>query len=183
MSANLALKLGGIELMALQPYIGQRTSMTLLAGRVNGDAKMRYCARSPRFRPAGNISVAGLHTVDNALHDDFINWDRLDLSGITFQHDPDRLDVELVTARKSYARVIIESDTSLNVKRVLAGPGATVIAPAGPGAEPVAATAAVHSEPAAAAKAPLKRAPVKSAMSAAPAPPAPPASMPMAIKK
>jgi hypothetical protein len=130
LSANLALKLADIELKAVQPYIAQHTSMTLLAGRLSGDAKLRYGAKKPALQFTGNISVRGLHTVDNALHDDFINWDRLELSGVNYQHDPDRLDIELVTARKLYARVIIEPDASLNVKRVLAGPGATVIAPA-----------------------------------------------------
>jgi Domain of Unknown Function (DUF748) len=142
LSANLALKLADIELKAVQPYIAQHTSMTLLAGRLSGDAKVRYGTTKPALQFAGNISVAGLHTVDNALHDDFINWDRVEVTGIKFQHDPDRLDIEQVTARKLYARVIIEPDTSLNVKRVLAGPGATLIAPAPPGGAPVVATAA-----------------------------------------
>ena len=128
LSANVALKLAGIDLQAVQPYIAQHTSMTLLGGRLSGDAKASYGAKKPALQFAGNLSVAGLRTVDNALHDDFVNWERLDLSGIRFQHDPDRLDIEQVTARKLYARVIVEPDTTLNVKRVLAGPGATVVA-------------------------------------------------------
>ena len=162
LSARVAVKLDGIELKAAQPYITQYTSMTLLAGRLSGGAKVRYGAGKPTLQISSDISVAGLHTVDNALHDDFINWDRLELSGINFQRDPDRLVIEQVAARKLYARVIIEPDSSLNVKRVLAGPGATVIAPAPPGA-PVAATAVSHAKPA-------------SAPNKAPA-------MPMAVKK
>jgi hypothetical protein len=149
LAANVSLKLDGIDLKAAQPYIAQRTSMTLISGRLSGDAKVRYGATKPALDVAGNISVSGLHTVDNALHDDFVNWDRLDVSGIAFQHDPDRLDIQQVTARKLYARVIIEPDTSLNVERVLAGPGATVIAPAAPGRSPVAVTAAPAPVPAA----------------------------------
>jgi Domain of Unknown Function (DUF748) len=182
LSANLALKLADIELKAIQPYIAQHTSMTLLAGRLSGDAKVRYGAKKPALQFAGNISVAGLHTVDNALHDDFINWDRLELSGVNYQHDPDRLDIELVTARKLYARVIIEPDTSLNVKRVLAGPGATVIAPAPPGGTPVAATAAAQAPAPARTKKPSGRPASAKAAAGAPAPAAAP-SMPMAIKK
>ncbi len=147
LSANVSLKLEGVDLEAAQPYIAQHTSMSLMSGRLSGDAKVRYGPKNPALEFAGNISVAGLHTVDNALHDDFINWDRLDVSGITFQHDPDRLDIQQVTARKLYARVIIEPDTSLNVKRVLAGPGATVVAPFGAGGEPAAATAALPAAP------------------------------------
>jgi hypothetical protein len=141
-SADLNLKLGGIELAAFQPYIAQYTSMTLMAGALSGDARVRYGPQHPALQFGGNLSVANLHTVDNALHDDFINWDRLDVQGLNYQHDPDRLDIAQVSARKLYARVIVEPDESINVKRVLAGPGATVIAPSGNSNPPVAATAA-----------------------------------------
>ena len=180
LSANVSLKLDGVGLEAVQPYIAQRTSMTLISGRLSGDAKVRYGPKKPALEFAGNISVAGLHTVDNALHDDFINWDRLDVSGITFQHDPDRLDIQQVMARKLYARVIIEPDTSLNVKRVLAGPGATVVAPLGSGGAPVATTAPLPAAPrgkAASGKAASTKVAASPAAAAAPPP------MPMAIKK
>jgi hypothetical protein len=171
LSANLALKMDAIDLKAVQPYIAQRTSMTLLGGRLSGDAKVRYGASKPTLQVASNISIAGLHTVDNALHDDFINWERLDISGINFQQSPDRLDIDQVTARKLYARVIIEPDASSNVKRVLAGPGATVVAPASSRGAPVAATAPA---------APVE--PKKPARKEAKATP-PTQPMPMAVKK
>jgi Domain of Unknown Function (DUF748) len=185
LDVNLSLKLAGIELAAIQPYIAQYTSMTLLAGALSGDAKVHYGAKQPALQFGGNISVANLHTVDNALHEDFINWDGLDIQGLNFQHDPDRLDIDQVTARKLYARVIIEPDESINVKRVLTGPGATVVAPSGNTGPPIAATAA----PAPAAPLPRtgkKPAPAKSATtgatSAAAAPNAAP-SLPMSIKR
>jgi len=180
LSAQVSLKLDGVDLKAVQPYIAQRTSMSLISGRLSGDGKVRYGAKKPALEFAGNISVADLHTVDNALHDDFVNWDRLDVSGIAFQHDPDRLDIQQVVARKLYARVIIEPDTSLNVKRVLAGPGATVVAAPAPGGAPVAATAPVPATSRGKA-ASGKAASSKAAGSAPPA--AASATMPMAIKK
>jgi uncharacterized protein DUF748 len=179
MAAELNLKLDAIELAAVQPYIAQYTSMTLLAGKLGGDAKVRYGAQKPALQFSGNLSVANLHTVDNALHQDFINWDRLDVSALNFQHDPDRLDIDQVTARKLYARVIIEPDESMNVKRILAGPGATVVAPSGDARPPLAATAA----PAPAPPLPRKgRKPPTAPQAAAPAPAAGPA-FPMSIKK
>ncbi|HEV7356581.1 MAG TPA: DUF748 domain-containing protein [Steroidobacteraceae bacterium] len=180
-AASLNLKLGGIELAAVQPYLAQYTSMTLLAGALSGDAKVRYGAQKPALQFSGDLSVVGLHTVDNALHEDFINWDRLDVKGLSFQHDPDRLDIDLVSARKLYARVIVEPDETINVKRVLAGPGATVLAPSGNTGPPVAATAAPAPAP------PLphkgrKAAPGAATAGAVPASSAAPA-MPMSVKK
>jgi hypothetical protein len=184
-AANLNVKLEGIELTAVQPYLAQYTSMTLMAGRLSGDTKVRYGAQKPTLQFSGNLSVAGLRTVDNALHENFINWDRLDVQGLNYQQDPDRLDIDQILARKLYARVIIEPDASINVKRVLAGPGATVVAPSGTTAPPVAATASPAPAP------PLPRArknrkgSPQGAAASADAEPAPASapSMPMSIKK
>jgi Domain of Unknown Function (DUF748) len=177
-AANLNLKLDGIELAAIQPYIAQYTSMTLLAGKLGGDAKVLYGAQKPALQFSGNLSVANLHTVDNALHQDFINWDRLDVLALNFQRDPDRLDIDQITVRKLYARVIIEPDESMNVKRILAGPGATVVAPSGDARPPLAATAAL----APAAPLPRKGRKGPAPRTATPARAAGPA-FPMSIKK
>jgi hypothetical protein len=123
-AASWNLKIADIDLTALQPYIGQHTSMTLRSGRLGGDAKFRYGAnQKPVLLFAGNIHVDGLHTVDDTLHDDFVNWQRLDILGLNYQQSPDRLEIAQIVARKPYARVIVETDSSLNVKRVLTGPG------------------------------------------------------------
>jgi hypothetical protein len=173
-AASWSLKIADIDLTALQPYIGQHTSMTLRSGRLGGDAKFRYGAKQkPVVLFTGNIHVDDLHTVDDTLHDDFINWQRLDVLGLNYQQAPDRLDIAQIVARKPYARVIIEADSSLNAKRVLAGPGTA--SPQPPSADAVSAGKA-------AAK---RRSHGSSAAQSAPAAPAPGSSqpMPMAIKK
>jgi Domain of Unknown Function (DUF748) len=176
LSANLNVKLSGIDLSVAQPYIDQQTSMTLKSGVLSGDTKVLYGTNKPTLQFSGNLSVANLHTVDNALHDDFINWERLDVQGLNFQQGPNRLDIDEILAVKAYARVIIEPDSSINVKRVLVAPGATVIAPSAGGGTPVAATAPPPAEKRSARK--VARAPV-----AAPAPATAAAGMPMNIKK
>jgi hypothetical protein len=162
--ADLSLKLSGLGLAAIQPYIAQHSSMTLLDGRLGGEAKLHYATQknSHTVQFSGNISVEKLHTVDNTLHDDFINWDRLDILGLKYSKNPDRLDIEQILARKPYARVIIESDESMNVKRVLTVPGA-----APPAAPPLAPDAKTRG----AAKSPTP--------AAAPAP----ETMPISVKK
>ena len=123
-AANLDFKLNDVDLTMLQPYVAQQTAMTLLSGKLGGEGRLHYGAQSmpAAVQFSGNINVEKLHTVDDALHDDFVNWDRLDVQGINYTQGPDRLDIEQIVARKLYARVIIESDTSINVKRVLKMP-------------------------------------------------------------
>ncbi len=172
--ANLSLKVADVELAAIQPYIEKYSSMTLLGGRLGLDAKLRYgTPKDPSaLQFSGNINVDKFHTVDNALRDDFVNWDRLDIFGLNYSKGPDRLDIDQIVARKPYARVIIESDESMNVKRVLTAPGVEAPGTLAPGATPPAAAA-----PSARADGSAKRA-------AAPAPAASASgAMPVSIKK
>ncbi len=168
--ANLTLKVADLELAAIQPYIEKYSSMTLLGGRLGLDAKLRYgTPKDPSaLQFSGNVNVDKLHTVDNALRDDFVNWDRLDIFGLNYSKGPDRMDIEQIVVRKPYARVIIESDESMNVKRVLTAPGAAAPGTLAPGATPPAATHARGS-----AKRNTTSAPTASATG----------SMPMSIKK
>ena len=146
LAANLAVKLTGIDLTVLQPYIAAHSAMTLSSGALRAEGKLHYGAQPnmPQMQFVGNLGIDRLHTVDNTLHDDFINWDGLEISGVNYTQGPDRLAIDQVLARKLYARVIIEADESLNVKRVLAGPGqgVAVIPVAAAAASPDATTAA-----------------------------------------
>jgi hypothetical protein len=131
--ADLDVKLKDLDLTTIQPYLAELTAMTLMSGTVDGDGKLHYGVRPrmPALQFTGNLAVKNLHTVDDVLHDDFIDWDRLDIEGIDFTQGPNRLDIDQILARKMYARLIFESDASINVKRVLKMPPA-VVAPAGP---------------------------------------------------
>lgn len=131
-SASLKVKLSGVDLTAAQPYIAQHTSMTLRSGRLGGEAQVSYSGAAkpsgdaktgPAFGLAGDIDVEDLHTVDDSRHDDLVKWDRLDIRGLNFQQNPSRLEIAEVLVRKPYARVIIESDSTLNVANALKSPG------------------------------------------------------------
>jgi hypothetical protein len=167
--ADLSMKLSGFALTAIQPYIAQHSSMTLLDGRLGGEGKLQYRVQNnvPALQFSGNVNVEKLHTVDNTLHDDFVNWERLDIFGLKYGKGPDHLDIEQIVARKPYARVIIESDESMNVKRVLTAPGAAPPPPSAPAAAPPVAAAA------------KTRRPAKSPPPATPAP----QTMPISVKK
>jgi hypothetical protein len=182
--ANLAVKLADIDLTTLQPYIAQQTAMTLLSGKLGGDGQLHYGVqpKMPTLQFAGNIKVDQLHTVDDALHDDFINWDRLDIQGINYTQGPDRLDIGEIVASSLYARVIIESDASINVRRVLKLPPTPAAPPVTEEAALAAARPAADSNAGvtpAAASAPARARAKAPAAAATPAAP----SMPVSVRK
>ncbi len=174
LAASLKLKLAGIDLTAIQPYIAQHAGLTLRSGLLGAEAQLRFGAakQKPALEFAGNIRVDKFHTVDNDLQDDFINWGRLDVLGLNYRQGPDRLDIAEIVANKPYARVIIESDTALNVKRVLSGPGGTP-------AETPAAPSSGEGKPIAPSTAAIKTAAAKPAADRSAAP----QTMPISIKK
>ena len=92
--------------------------MSLVGGSLAVAGKAHYGTAPgvPAMQFNGDVTVTKLHTVDDALHDDFINWERLDVLGVNYSQGPDRLDVDEVKARQLYARVMIESDASMNVE-------------------------------------------------------------------
>src|SRR5579871_2763864 len=125
LAVTLAVKLAQLDLRAAQPYIALATAMSLRSGRLSAETAIHYAeagpaaAAAPAFTVSGDIHLADLHTIDDALHDDFINAGRLEVHGLVLTHNPDRLKIAAIRADKPYARVIIAPDSSLNVSRVL----------------------------------------------------------------
>jgi hypothetical protein len=128
LTADVGVQLDGFELAGLQPYIGQATGMILQAGTLGTQLKVRYGGVRPQATVAGDIRVTDLHTVDKALHDDFLNWQSLELKGLAWRQQPSRLELQRVAVQKLYSRAIIEADETLNVQRVLS-PGGVIAAP------------------------------------------------------
>ena len=147
-TASLHLQVSNFDLKALQPYIAQRTAMSLKSGRFQLTGDLKADTRQVRGEArkslgfTGSLGVDNLHTIDNALGNDLVNWQRLEVRDLKFQTEPDRLSIDQVNFRKPYARVIIAPDKTLNIARVLAGNGADAALPAPKAATAVAAPAA-----------------------------------------
>ena len=128
LTANLDIDAADIELPPIQPYLAQMTGMQLMSGQLSLKNKIAYAAEPARGQPGlhltGDITVANLATQDTALHQDFIKWKQLRLSGLDYAQGPDRLSIERVDAVEPYGRVIISSDATLNVVAILNPPAA-----------------------------------------------------------
>jgi hypothetical protein len=129
------LETADLGLPALQPYIAQYTSMTLLKGTLGAKLDIERQADGV-LAVKGNTWIAGLHTVDNALQQDFINWKVLRIADIRYRSRPAGLSVGSVTALEPYARMVIAPDRTLNITAVLtpsqAAPRSAAPAPAAP---------------------------------------------------
>jgi hypothetical protein len=119
--------LANLDLTVLQPYIAKQTAMTLRGGLLSTKLNIER-AGDGHLAVAGEVDVAKLRTVDNELKRDFIKFDDLKITGIDYQAPPPTpvkpasLHIKNINVRAPYARVIIESDRTVNVSRVLSGP-------------------------------------------------------------
>jgi hypothetical protein len=119
------VRLDQLNLAALQPYVGAYTQMTLLSGLLSADLDARFDAESHAV--SGKLESTRLRTIDNALREDFIKWERIALDGIDYRsaagRRPASLSIGVIAARSPYVRFIIAPDQTTNVARVLARPG------------------------------------------------------------
>ena len=134
LAAQADLELADFELGVLQPYIARESSMTLLGGGLGLKGRLDYVPAEPAAKIdfEGDVTVSALHTIDNALEEDFIKWEKLQLEGLRYRSQPESLRIRTVTAQSPYVRLIIAPDGNTNVAAILAGPGAT----ATPASEP-----------------------------------------------
>ena len=112
--------LAQFDLAMLQPFIAQRTAMTLQSGRLATQLDIKKAADGT-LSVKGDVGVAGLKTVDE-LKQSFIKWKDLRVAGIDYNSQPASLQIASITAHEPYARVIIAPDRTVNVQVVLAGP-------------------------------------------------------------
>jgi len=112
-----------LGLQALQPYIAQYTSMTLLKGTLGAKLDIER-GEDGSLAVKGKTRVAGLSTVDNALKQDFVKWKELLIADLSYRSKPAGLRIGTVTALEPYVRMIIAPDRTVNIKNILTPPGA-----------------------------------------------------------
>jgi uncharacterized protein involved in outer membrane biogenesis len=120
-AADLDVEIDTLELRTLQPYVGHFTDMTVRRGIAGATGKLTMAPpgdKTPDFAFAGDVRVSGFRSIDDALKEDFINVDRLELRKLKFSMEPDLLSIDRATLRKPYARVSISPEQVLNVAAV-----------------------------------------------------------------
>ncbi|MDB6045571.1 MAG: hypothetical protein JWM63_4122 [Gammaproteobacteria bacterium] len=115
------IELAQLDLTTFQPFIAQRTAMTLQSGRLGTKLDIQHPADGS-VALQGDAQVTGLRTVDNELQQSFIKWKDLRATGIQYGSQPASLRIDSIVAREPYARVIIAKNQTVNVAEVLAGP-------------------------------------------------------------
>ena len=114
------IDLAQLDLTMFQPFIAQRTAMTLQSGKLSTQLDIKRTADGV-LSAKGDLDMATLKSVDE-LQQSFIKWKDLRVAGLQYNSQPASLKIAAITAQSPYARVTIAPDRTVNVVEVLAGP-------------------------------------------------------------
>ncbi|HET7809808.1 MAG TPA: DUF748 domain-containing protein [Steroidobacteraceae bacterium] len=104
-------------LASLQPYLSTYTQITLKSGQLSSAMDIDSAADGA-FKVKGDVVVNKLSTIDNALKQDLLKWDRLAVTGLEYGNRPERLAIARIDAAAPYARLIIAPDETLNITQL-----------------------------------------------------------------
>jgi uncharacterized protein involved in outer membrane biogenesis len=122
LAADLDVELAKARMMILQPYVLPVADLTITGGELGMKGKFRMAppeSDGPELSFKGDVAIDRFASIDNAGREDFVNFDRLDLTKVDFALAPDALSIDRVTARRPYARVAISPEQVLNISAVL----------------------------------------------------------------
>jgi hypothetical protein len=180
----------GFDLADVQPYAAASTAMTIKGGTLAMKGKLTM---TPPASPAadlsfaGDVTMTGFKSIDNALQQPFFECDRLELSKLRYDMSPDAMSIDRVRVVRPFNRVIISKNGIINVSAVFDPQGTAAELNKREAEAAAAAEAAQHKKTRAELKA-EKRAAEAAAKVRANAPPPPPqelkeAGMPIRIRE
>jgi uncharacterized protein involved in outer membrane biogenesis len=143
--AELGIDIESFDVLPLQPYFTDKINLLVTRGALNtkGRLTLDQAASGPlKGGYTGDVSLAGLATIDKVNADPFLDWKSLAVRGIKLQLEPFALTIDQVALANFFARVIIDPTGRLNLQDVsraggaqpvsLTTPNAATPAPAAP---------------------------------------------------
>ncbi len=120
--ADIDVDLEGLSLPALGGYVGRAAVVSIKSGSAGLKGKLAYRAK-PEASEAevnyrGSLSVDGLHTKDNTLHETFLRLEHLALSGIDLRFEPTSIIVDRAEVAGARVRTIVDHEGVRNIDRI-----------------------------------------------------------------
>ncbi len=120
LAVDARLDLKGLALPAFASYALEHVRMGLESGSVDAAGKLGFRdGKTVQASFDGRVAINRFAANDLDEDERFLAWNRLALEGLRWQLAPERLSIREIVAEKPFARVIIGSDASLNIARIL----------------------------------------------------------------
>ncbi|HRH79965.1 MAG TPA: DUF748 domain-containing protein [Thiobacillaceae bacterium] len=144
--ADLKLKLAGLALQPVQPYLAQATNLVLSQGRLSTAGQVRYLAQAPRYQ--GGFSIDDLLIKEASTGDRLLAWKSVYARSLVATAQG--VDMDELRLDRPGMKMVIYQDKSTSISKALrkAPPAAASDAPAAEGEGKTAATAPPTQAPA-----------------------------------
>ena len=121
-TADLQLDFDRLDLTSLDAYLASKLDLYILGSQVNlhGIVRLRPQVNDlPVVSFNGDASLENFHAVDGVLGEDLLKWDSLRFNGLVANLNPPLIAVHEIVLDHAYARVIVETNHTLNLVNVL----------------------------------------------------------------
>jgi hypothetical protein len=121
MTADLKVDLKGIEMGPLQSYFTDKIKITVTGGAISTAGNLSLgISESHEVKATykGEADLSKFALIDKRNADDFLKWESLSFSDIKVGYSPLLIDIKGVSLTDFYARVIINSNGTLNLQDI-----------------------------------------------------------------
>jgi len=126
--ADIKLDFDRLNLTTLDAYLASKVDLFILGSEINlhGTVRLRPQVNDlPVVSFNGDASLENLHTVDGLYGEDLLKWDALRFNGMIANLNPPLIAIREVVVDRAYARLIKETNNTINLVNVLNPGGAT----------------------------------------------------------
>src|SRR5262249_9792202 len=120
--ADARLFLDQIELRPLDPYLESYVNLFIIDSKVGLDGRIQMRTEPgqlPTVKFAGNYHLDDFATVDGVMAEDLLKWKSLRLDGIEASLNPPSVSVAKLQLEDLFARLVIETNRSINLQTAL----------------------------------------------------------------
>jgi hypothetical protein len=121
-TADIHLTLTRLDLGTLDPYLESQLNLLVLGSKLglDGDIHLRTPKNElPEVTFRGDARLDDLHIVDGVMAEDLLKWDSVRINGIDANLNPQTVAIREIAVDNAYARVVIETNHSVNLLTAL----------------------------------------------------------------
>jgi hypothetical protein len=121
-TAEVQVDLDQLDLGTLDPYLEPKLNLYILGSGLGLHGKINLTTPTnelPQVTFHGDASLDHFHTVDGVQAEDLVKWDSLRFSGIDANLNPQTMAIREMFVDNAYARLIIETNQTINVFNAL----------------------------------------------------------------
>ena len=122
LEVDLKVNANGVQISRFQPYLADKIKILMTDGRFSTDGKMSM-TQAPGEKLSltykGWAALNRFASLDRQMARDFINWGALHLADLNISVNPTRIFLGNIALSDFYARLIVNSDGTLNLAQVI----------------------------------------------------------------